>query len=405
MNLKNGTLEDWLKAPPAKALKRGGDENKYFSKYETFKTFLAQGLHKEVTMNAILEEYKNKHKSKVIWLNDHGPEHVATVIKRASELLSGNSELNVKEVFLLLNAIQIHDLGNFYGRNGHERKVLDAISASLGEIVFDAMETMYIKFIAQVHGGKVTYLDGTHSKNTIGELKEVEMLDGYPIRLRLLASILRFADELADDKRRADKYTLDKGVMPKGSEIFHAYAACLDTVSVDIKNRAIKLHYKVPKKYLLNRLGKMDGKKVVEKYLIDEIYERLIKVHDERIYCSKFWKRVIDIDEIWAEIDFYDDQAKLTNVRNSIRVSLNDNDYPHSPKSIYTLCPNLKYEDGTKIDGAGIAKEVRKTTQAANLSVKDLGGLGKIKTKGIQKTKLLTKKAAKRGVKRSNNKK
>lgn len=161
----------------------------------------------------------------------------------------------------------------------------------------------------------------------------------------------------------------------------------------------------MPKKYLLNRLGKMDGKKVVEKYLIDEIYERLIKVHDERIYCSKFWKRVIDIDEIWAEIDFYDDQAKLTNVRNSIRVSLNDNDYPHSPKSIYTLCPNLKYEDGTKIDGAGIAKEVRKTTQAANLSVKDLGGLGKIKTKGIQKTKLLTKKAAKRGVKRSNNKK
>ena len=38
MNLENGTLEDWLKNPPADAkYKKGGDTYPFYSKYDNFK--------------------------------------------------------------------------------------------------------------------------------------------------------------------------------------------------------------------------------------------------------------------------------------------------------------------------------------------------------------------------------
>src|SRR4051812_22116567 len=119
MDLKNHTLEDWLKNPPVEALKMGGDSFPFHSKYETFSHYLDNNLHKQVTKQAIYDEFVNgKDRESVIFLNDHGPDHIKTVIQRASQLLNNGQvcPLTAREVFLLLNAIQVHDIGNFYGR-------------------------------------------------------------------------------------------------------------------------------------------------------------------------------------------------------------------------------------------------------------------------------------------------
>ncbi len=152
MEIKD-TLVEWLRKPPKKAKKIGGDTFPYYSKYDTFKNYLDNYLHNEVTKGAIYQEIKESiDVDKIIWLNDHGPEHIKTVIERASQLLNNGTQcpLAVREVFLLLNAIQVHDVGNFYGRNGHEAKVINAIGEGLTPILFDSTEVIYIKNIAQV---------------------------------------------------------------------------------------------------------------------------------------------------------------------------------------------------------------------------------------------------------------
>jgi hypothetical protein len=194
MNLGHGTLEDWLKNPKShKKTLRTGDNFPYYSKYETFSSYLEINLHNEVTKAAILQEVKTvSDVNKMTWLNDHGPKHIQTVIQRASEMLMSNCNLNVREVFLLLNAIQVHDIGNFYGRIGHEKRILKTLKDGLIPIVFDTTEINYINNIAQVHGGKIVYKDGTESKNTISLLRDNVTTNGYEIRLQLLASILSF---------------------------------------------------------------------------------------------------------------------------------------------------------------------------------------------------------------------
>jgi hypothetical protein len=369
MDLQNKTLEEFLKFLPNDSLKLGGDTIPFYSKYETFKSYLDNHLHKEVTKAAIRAELEGgKDFNKIIWLNDHGVEHVKTVIERASHLLSNSvaQKLNAREIFLLLNAIQVHDIGNFYGRIGHESKVLEAINDGLTPILFDRTETPYIANIAQVHGGKVVRKDKTADKNTISTLKEEVMSDGYEIRQRVLAAILRFADELADDHHRADVKLLNEGKIPKGSEIFHAYASCLDTVRIDHPTRTVELHFKVPKHFLLRKFGKIHpDDSVSDQYLLDEIFLRSIKMHYERVYCAKFWKSFVDIEKIWVQIEFYS-QAHEENVLSltdllvypEITFTLQDSEYPSNSMDIYAVCPELAFKDGTRITGDSVMKKL-----------------------------------------------
>ncbi|WP_339695842.1 hypothetical protein [uncultured Marixanthomonas sp.] len=382
MNLNNSTLDDWLISPSSDFLKRGGDDFEYHSKYDVFRSYLGNGLHNEVTKQAIYNEIKNEQDfDKVIWLNDHGPKHIKAVIERASQLLDTGKDdiqnfiysLNAREVFLLLNAIQVHDIGNFYGRHNHENRVLDAIKNGLTPILFDITEVKYINDIARVHGGKVKYKDGSKDKNTIRTIRKEIMSNSYPIRLQMLAAILRFADELAEEKQRADINSLENGSLPKGSEVFHAFSACIDSINVNHPKSTVEVHLKIPKKYVTRTFGKLvfeEGKKrIINVFLLDEIYKRILKMHYERIYCSKFWKGMIEIENIWVQIEFYKDFDALSetldfnelNVHKDITFNLHDNYYPiEGDKNIFDHCPELIYENSSKITGESLKLRIEK---------------------------------------------
>ncbi len=300
----------------------------------------------------------------ILWLNNHGPKHISTVIERASDLVDGATiVLNPREVYILLSSIQLHDVGNFYGRKGHEKKILEIIQDVNQFVGFDAIEQRYIKNIAQVHGGKIIKKNGIKDPNTIVTIKPSVTIEQYPIRKQVLASIVRFADELADDKNRADSIMLFKKQIPKSSEIYHAYSFCLDSVIVKHDSQTVELHFKIPKEFLLNKLGK--GKSEV--YLLDELYERVLKVHNERIYCSKFWKGLIDIDKIWIQIEFYTRHEPNKTIKESdftvhddITFTLQDNQYPNISGDIFSMCSELKYPDGKNITGENLLNILNK---------------------------------------------
>ncbi len=350
MDLDNRTLEVWLEKAPKESypLEKVID---YYSLYKKLKDYLSANIHKEVTVGA------NLHKQDEL-LNDHGIGHIEKVIEKASKLVEcKDCDLRPLEVYLLLCAIQLHDVGNIFGRDEHENKMQEIMLKANEACGRDDIERTLIRKIAQAHGGELRGV--RDSKDKIGQtLGAKETLLEGEVRPQAIASVLRLADELADDKSRANITLLNEGNIPKKSEIFHAYASCLESVSLRHDENSVELQFHVPKKFTLKKFGKLDK----EVYLLDEIYTRVMKMNLERIYCMRYCKKLIDIEQIVVRITFYSNFMD-DNVFPPISFTLCDSGYPDAHKDgIYGLCDSLLDSDGNEINGEYVRNKIDGTT-------------------------------------------
>jgi hypothetical protein len=190
-------------------------EKDYVAIYRTFKQFMNSEIHNEV--KAITTRLDN-----TVYLNDHSANHVKMVMVKVSSILKDCSYLTPYECFILLVAIQIHDAGHiFNGRDGHEksgRYLLENLNV-------DTIERKIIGDIAKAHSGK---------NDPIGNLPYKTSISGHDVRIRELAALLRFGDELADENSRASSYLLKKDLIPEDSKLYHAFSEVC-TTSIQIK--------------------------------------------------------------------------------------------------------------------------------------------------------------------------
>lgn len=322
-NVELGTMADCFKEAKAKLI-------------ESIKTVMENDLlsdeEKNHRINMLLLE------DSTIFLNKHGVEHIDKVIQKASEIVSCffAEQLSEFEAFLLLCSIEIHDIGNIFGRAGHEKRLIAIFEEHSKDIILDSAERRLIKNIAMAHGGKAT--DGT--KDTISPLMITEKMIETDVRTRLLAAILRFADEIADDVSRAKKEPLELGIVGLNSKIFHDYSLALHTVC---------LEKKPDNSYSVNLVYELEAVKITENYsqnntehyLLDEIYNRTLKMERERRYCSKFWNSYLNIHRIEVEINVYDDECRRID---KISYTLEDTSYPDEPtnNSIKDIVENIR---------------------------------------------------------------
>jgi hypothetical protein len=249
-------------------------------------------------------------------LNHHGVDHVDRVIQKASELfIESGCEFNGYEAYLLLCAIQFHDVGNVFGRNEHEQKCKDIMEEKCKDIIKDTVERNSIVKIAVVHGGC-----WGADPDTVSALAVERVLFNHPVRKRLLAAILRFADELADDSTRADRVALEKSLLPKGSEIYHRYSESLHSVKIEKRN--IQLGFEFTSTLAIKQFEKHGS----NCYLLDEIYRRTLKMERERRYCMRFLRPFFDIDRIRVEIVIQSVSDPLAT--DKITYTLEENGYP-----------------------------------------------------------------------------
>lgn len=228
-------------------------------------------------------------------LTDHGVEHVKMVIQNAGKLVGDMQykRLNGYEIYLLLLAIHFHDVGNVCGRQEHEKKIDDIITALGDRLPLDTPEKVMVSDIATAHGG---YADIDHTdKDTLRHLSLIDNCNGIIIRPALLGAILRFADELSDDSTRANRYLNATGQIPSENMIFHAYSAALSPIAFNGNTIAFK--YYIPFEQAKNRIPNDTGS-----FLYDEIIKRLSKCMQELEYCSKYSEGFIRISTLSVEI-------------------------------------------------------------------------------------------------------
>lgn len=252
----------------------------------------------------------------------HDAEHFDEVVLHAGQLLSAENpsrmemnsataDLNAYELYILLVAIRVHDVGNIYGRGGHEKKCFQILCDLGGAAGLDTREKKAIADIAQAHGGK------THSssKDTIGQLGVKMAAGSVSFRPRLIAGIVRIADEICENKRRAANVLMRQSSLPKHSEIYHKYAASLHGNRWSPNDRTLHLTYEAS----LSEVGQpwgceprtnLDKELVTETYLLDEIFARLEKMDLERRYCNMFTREIFTIDAIKASVSVVTDENR-----------------------------------------------------------------------------------------------
>ena len=152
----------------------------------------------------------------------------------------------------------------------------------------------------------------------------------------MLAAILRFADELADERSRAAGFLLQLSKIHPTSEVYHKYAHSLHSVMVDAQGGTVDLHFDMP----LADACKTFGKGNQQVYLLDEIYERTMKAHRERTYCMRFLRPQISIERIDVEIKVYGNDYNKELAK--IPYRLEESGYPEAlPGGVLNACPSL----------------------------------------------------------------
>ena len=336
-------LEKLLDKAPKGEFPQGGNVD-YAGRYKVVSEHLNNNVHSEVNMGARIIDGG--------LLTDHGPEHIRTVIRRASELVSVKScRLTSYEMFILLMAIHFHDVGNIKGRENHEIRSGEFYK-ELGKLAsIDATERHYFVNIAQAHGGK--------KKDKLEYLEKELKLLGHPVRIQLLASILKLADELADEYTRATK--ISWADVPKESQVFHKFAFALKTVDINHATNTIELDFWLDKENVTSKYGKGAS----EVFLVDEIKERTYKTHLERLYCMRFMADEIKLNSVSVKINFLEPDS-LEPFHEPIGYRLEEKGYPGHHQNIMMVDPLEEFAKlcpDTNFTGETIKDEVEATAE------------------------------------------
>ncbi|MCM1411692.1 MAG: hypothetical protein NC305_14255 [Lachnospiraceae bacterium] len=358
--LKCNSLEEWLEKQPDDAFPKyypNRGEKSYQDKYKDLKKALV-GYHNSVELGAMLASIDKWHQElrdeisqlkkvstedvderikdleervqndPIIYLNQHGVGHVEKVIEKVLEIIKKyRSEYpTASEIFILLCAIQIHDIGNINGREGHETSFQETFRDIAKNIIPDAVTQKNIIRIAQVHSGSIG-----GSKDTIREAQLQENKTWFTQRIRepMLAALLRFGDELADDSSRYDKIALESNKISERSKIYHEYSKSLHAVNIfdneiNKMNCYVSLEYYVDTKALTVEYP-CDGGSIL---LIDEIFNRTRKMEQERRYCMRFLSPYISLTEIRVAIEIEPENMIMESEK--IMYTLSEKGYPSS---------------------------------------------------------------------------
>lgn len=320
-------LEEWFKLKAAEAKHFPSAKNDYFDRYWDTKKHLAQYIYPYIGAGTSAEDQGI--------YTDHSIDHFNAVIRYAGKLLGldNQSDLTTKkltitpyEAYILLVSILLHDAGNINGRRDHEKRPLEIFKGIGKNVCPDDFEGMFIARIAQSHGGKSRGSDGQETKDTIRNtyIKELDNYGSIPFRPRAIAALVRFSDEICEDRSRAARYLIQNSGLPKKSEIFHHYANSISSVDVDLIGKSISIKYQLTKKSALHKFGKVGSE---DQYLIDEINERLEKMFCELCYCKSFMLDLVNINRIRASVEIVDDDEYMTPLTTEV-FELEEKGYP-----------------------------------------------------------------------------
>lgn len=304
-------LEEWLqekaKRKPTSFPNR--DQN-YFNLYDAQKAKFSQHIYPHVnSAMTVLDGPRVESGSEPTVYTDHGIGHTNAVIETAGRLLGcsrKNSRLSLEpyEVYLLLMTILSHDAGNIEGRRDHQMKIYKLLDQRLTKVLDDTVEMREIHDIAQSHTGK-GIVSGLESKDTIVSLGKEKTLSSIVYHPRRIAALLRFADEICEDRKRIPEILLNNPSVSSGPSVpYLRFGQSITSVDILKDRQSIRIQFDLQPEHVLRPLEFVNNEgQIQKKYLIDVVMSRLGKIRRERSYCFRFLHGVVEFASVTADIN------------------------------------------------------------------------------------------------------
>lgn len=214
--------------------------------------------------------------------NNHGPSHIKRDLENLDRLLGNNpiarGLITSYELFLAMMAVLYHDVGLLRGRKGHSDTSGDFLKQEDTNYIIDERDKEII-WAAVVSHSSVKDIE----KESERFAKE-EIVGEHRARPRMVAALVRLADELDEDYRRAPSRVKGKIEIGTGSLFFWEFCERIQGIRPDQQKLEILISVQF-KPEDLTRTVEQDGRK---RSFFRLFAEKLAKMNQERSYTSKF---------------------------------------------------------------------------------------------------------------------
>lgn len=248
----------------------------------------------------IAQDYLPAVSSAQPYINDHSRGHLERVLFHIESLLQRNfpqprsvvgaipdgSHITWPDVLILLNSLVWHDVGNIYGRQEHGERVRECLEKVSGLLYDEHLKDLVVQ-VAEAHSGEGKIGQSIPDSCAVGAFL------GDDIHPQFLAAILRFADEIDEDYRRAAPHEWDQMLqVPEASRRYWYFSRANRSVSVKLRPEPRDLAYWVDIDSHIPR-SEFDvqlpaGSDRVPALV--EYFRRLLKIERERRYCSAYMR-------------------------------------------------------------------------------------------------------------------
>lgn len=264
----------------------------------------------------------------------HGCRHISDLIESLDKVAQsiagrrGATPLDPLEAYLLLCAAHVHDVGNIGGRKDHPIRSRELIRDHR-HLFYDTETRQNVFDVARVHGGS----SGKYGKDTFREMGRDNLASP---RLRLLAAMLRIADELSENPERVPSELVDWFQASSRSKFAYRYAQAFRRF--DLQNDTLDIQLRVyPEQYDL--AAEVNGKMT---RFFDYLERKIDVIEREIRYCSQYGRPDFDVRSIRISVEYYEESPPSLATHSSILTLDLDHGYPDTLVPLSARCTELR---------------------------------------------------------------
>ena len=214
--------------------------------------------------------------------NNHGRGHITRVLGYLDYLLGSNplQYLNAYELFLTMMSILYHDIGMLRARKGHSD-----ISKALLE--GDTHDAYIINPIDKeiIAAAVVSHSSSKDIAQECSRFSPEEIIGNYRARPAVIAALVRLADELDEDYRRADPILQSRLNPPEESRFFWLFCQRVRGIRPNLVSKRIDLNLALEPEDTID-YGKVPGGKI--RHFAAFTAKKLAKINEERVTVNHF---------------------------------------------------------------------------------------------------------------------
>ena len=306
----------------------------YLAKFRALESHFFEYIHPQVDGGLIadgLRSVKDEELPNVMTI--HGSRHIRDVVESLDKIgvsierKPGTTPLSPLEVYILLCAAHLHDAGNIGGRAKHSERSGEIIKKQ-PDLFYDTETRHNIFDVARVHSGK----SPKFGRDTFREINSDNFTSP---RLRLLAAILRIADELSENSERVPTELVERLEASPESNLAYRYAQCFRRF--ELQNDTLNLQLRVqPEQHEF--FTKIDGEC---RSFFDHLEYKIDVIENEARYCAQYGRPDFDIRRIQFTIEYFADKFPSVATKVSKLALDLDRGYPGQLPTLSARCDDL----------------------------------------------------------------